>query len=91
MSQMSYLFKNNFEIAARYATSKPSSKLYENAEAPSLNEMQIENYELGVTRYFYGHRLKIQSGLMYSELTDLRTESFFKGYYSAVFQMALGI
>lgn len=91
MSQMSYLFKNNFEIAARYATSKPSSKLYENAEAPSLNEKQVENYELGVTRYFYGHRLKIQGGLMYSKLTDLRTESFAVGYYSAVFQVELGI
>jgi hypothetical protein len=91
MSQLSYLFKNNFEIAARYATSKPSSKLYENAEAPSLNEKQIENYELGVTRYFYGHRLKIQGGFMYSKLTDLRTETFAEGYYSTVFQMELGI
>jgi phosphate-selective porin OprO and OprP len=91
MSQMSYLFKNNFEIAGRYATSKPSSKLYDNAEAPSLNEKQVENYELGVTRYFYGHRLKVQGGLMYSILTDLRTDSFSQGFYSAVFQVELGI
>lgn len=91
MSQMSYLFKNNFEIAGRYATSKPSSKLYNNSEALSLNEKQIENYELGVTRYFYGHRLKVQGGLMYSKLTDLRTDSFSDGYYSAVFQVELGI
>lgn len=91
MSQMSYLFKNNFEIAGRYATSKPSSKLYDNAEVPSLNEKQIENYELGVTRYFNGHRLKVQGGLMYSRLTDLRVDSFFTGYYSAVFQVELGI
>lgn len=91
MSQMSYLFKNNFEIAGRYATSKPSSKLYDNSEVPSLNEKQIENYELGVTRYFNGHRLKVQGGLMYSKLTDLRIDSFFTGYYSAVFQVELGI
>lgn len=91
MSQMSYLFKNNFEIAGRYATSKPSSKLYDNAEVPSLNEKQIENYELGVTRYFNGHRLKVQGGIMYSRLTDLRVDSFFTGYYSAVFQVELGI
>lgn len=91
MSQISYLFKNNFEIAGRYATSKPSSKLYDNAEVPSLNEKQIENYELGVTRYFNGHRLKVQGGLMYSKLTDLRVDSFFTGYYSAVFQVELGI
>jgi phosphate-selective porin OprO/OprP len=91
MSQMSYLFKNNFEIAARYATSKPSSKLYENPEVPLLNEKQIENYEVGVTRYFYGHRMKVQGGLMYSKLTDLRANSFSEGYYSGVFQVELGI
>lgn len=91
MSQMSYLFKNNFEIAGRYATSKPSSKLFDNSAAPSLNEKQIENYELGVTRYFNGHRLKVQGGLMYSKLTDLRADSFADGYYSMVFQVELGI
>lgn len=91
MSQMSYLFKNNVEIAGRYATSKPSSKLFSNPAAPSLNEKQVENYELGVTRYFYGHRLKVQGGLMYSKLTDLRTNSFSDGYYSGVFQVEIGI
>lgn len=91
MSQMSYLFKNNFEIAGRFATLKPSSKLYENTEAPTLNEKQVENYEIGVTRYFNGHRLKVQGGLMYSKLTDLRADSFAEGYYSAVFQVELGI
>jgi len=91
MSQMSYLFKNNFEIAARYAMTQPSSKLYENSSAPSLNEKQLENYEIGVTRYLNGHRLKVQGGLMYSKFTDLRTNSFFDGYYSGVFQMEIGI
>jgi len=91
MSQLSYLFKNNFEIAGRYATSRPSSKLYDNSEVPALNEKQVENYELGVTRYFNGHRLKVQGGLMYSRLTDLRTDTFAEGYYSAVFQIELGI
>ncbi len=91
MSQMSYLFKNNFEIAGRYATTKPSSKIYDNPEAPSLNEKQVENYEVGVTRYFNGHRLKVQGGLMYSELTDLRVDTYFQGYWSAIFQIELGI
>ena len=91
MSQMSYLFKNNFEVAGRYAMTQPSSKLYDNPEAPSLNEKQIENYELGVTRYFNGHRLKVQGGLMYSKLTDLRTDSLAVAYWSTVFQVELGI
>ncbi|MBL7857018.1 MAG: porin [Cyclobacteriaceae bacterium] len=91
MSQMSYLFKNNFEIAGRYAMTKPSSKLYDNAVAPSLNEKEQENYEIGVTKYFNGHRLKVQGGLMYSKLTDLRADDFYDGYYSMVFQIELGI
>lgn len=91
MSQMSYLFKSNLEFAARYATTKPSSKLYENTNAPSLNEKQMENYELGVSRYFNGHRLKVQGGLMYTKLTDLRTNSFDGGFVSMVFQVELGI
>lgn len=91
MSQMSYLFKNNFEVAGRYAMTQPSSKLYDNSVAPSLNEKQMQNYELGVTRYFNGHRLKVQGGLMYSKLTDLKTDSIIDGYYSVVFQVELGI
>lgn len=90
MSQLSYLFKNNFEIAGRYAMALPSSELYENANAPSLNEKQMENYEVGVTKYLNGHRLKVQGGLMYSKLTDLRTDSFSDGYWSTVFQVELG-
>ncbi|MBK5277351.1 MAG: porin [Bacteroidia bacterium] len=91
MSQMSYLFKNNFEISGRYAMTQPSSKLYNNSEAPTLNEKQQENYEMGLTRYFNGHRLKVQGGLMYTTLTDLRTNSFNEGYFSMAFQVELGI
>jgi hypothetical protein len=54
MSQTSYLFKNNFEIAGRYAMSKPSSDLYENSDVPSLNEKQIENYEIAAISMVIG-------------------------------------
>ncbi len=91
LSQISYLFKNNFEIASRYAMTKPSSKIFNNPNAPNLNERQLENYEIGVTRYLNGHRLKVQGGLMYSKLTDLRTDTYFDGYWSAVLQIELGI
>jgi phosphate-selective porin OprO and OprP len=91
LSQMSYLFKNNFEVAARYAMTRPSSQLFDNSLVPSLNERQMENYEFGVTRYLNGHRLKVQGGLMYSKLTDLRTNSFFDAYWSTTFQVELGI
>jgi phosphate-selective porin OprO and OprP len=91
VSQVSRLFKNNYELAGRYAITKPSSSLYNNINAPSLNEKQAENYELGVTKYLNGHRLKVQSGVVYSKLTDLRTNSFFDGTWSWALQFELGI
>jgi phosphate-selective porin OprO/OprP len=91
MSQMSYLFKNNVEIAGRYATTKPSSELYDNPAAPTLLENQIENFELGVTKYFMGHRLKVQGGIMYTQLTDLKLNTYSDAYWSTVFQVELGI
>ena len=91
MSQMSYLFKNNFELAGRYSNTKPSSKLYQNSEYTNLNEKQMENYEIGVNKYLNGHRLKIQSGLMYSKFTNLRSDAFDDGYWSVAFQIELGI
>jgi hypothetical protein len=92
MSQMSYLFKNNVEIAGRYATTKPSSDLYDNpaATTASLNN-QVENYELGITKYFMGHRLKVQGGIMYTELTDMKLNAYSDAYWSTVFQVELGI
>ncbi|MBK8291088.1 MAG: hypothetical protein IPK96_09170 [Flammeovirgaceae bacterium] len=52
---------------------------------------QVENYELGVTKYLMGHRLKVQGGIMYTEQTDLKLNSFTDAYWSAVFQIELGI
>ena len=91
LSQLSYLFKNNFELAGRYAVTTPSSKLYDNTAAPNLNEMKMENYEFGVNKYLNGHRLKLQGGLMYSKLTDLRINNFASGYWTVCVQMELGI
>jgi phosphate-selective porin OprO/OprP len=89
--QLSYLFKNNFEIATRYAKVVPSSSLYDNDDYPSLLENQFENYELGVTKYLNGHRFKIQGGLLHTRITNLRANSFHDSYWSAVFQVEIGI
>lgn len=90
-NQLSYLFKNNFEIATRYAMVKPSSSLYENTSYPELIENQVENYELGVTRYFNGHRFKVQGGVMYTRLTDLQINKYYDSFWSTVFQIEIGI
>ncbi len=90
MSQLSYLFKNNFEVATRYATVVPSAELYNNPLFPTINEKITENYELGLTRYIMAHRFKIQAGVIYTRMTDPATDSFFKAYWTTALQVELG-
>lgn len=54
--QAGYLFKNNYEIAARY-----TSNDYE----PITGAEDQNEYTLGVSKYLVGHKLKIQSDLSY--------------------------
>ena len=91
LSQLSYLFRNNFEIAGRYAVTVPFSLLYNNPMYPSLSEKKIEHVELGVTRYLVGHRVKVQANIVRSGRTDLLTSQSDGGYWSAIFQVELGI
>ena len=51
-----YLFKNNWEVATRYASYTPNTLLVDNAEA---------RYTLGVSRYIVGHALKVQADVTY--------------------------
>ncbi len=83
MAQTSYIFKNNFELAGRYAIVTPS-------EAIQNNEVQIENYTAGVTKYLKGHRVKLQSNATYGIQKDFTANSTIK-QWTWVFQMELGI
>ena len=91
LSQLSYLFGNNFEIAGRYAVTVPFSPLYDNPTYPSLSERKIEHVELGVTRYLVGHRVKVQANVVRSERTNPVDNTSDGGYWSAIFQVELGI
>ncbi len=91
LTQLSYLFKNNFEIAGRYGQTKPNEALYNNPSFPSYNVKELEQFELGVTKYLRGHRVKIQGSLQYLVPTDLNTLVRQPGYYSGTFQFELGI
>jgi hypothetical protein len=51
-NQCGYLFKNNWEIAARYTTVRPE-KVTANPD--------LDQYTLGVSKYIVGHNLKVQS------------------------------
>lgn len=90
LSQMSYLFKSNWEIAARFAQITPFSDIYDNPVFTSVNEKQQQHIQLGVTKYLYGHRVKIQGNLLYQLTDDLKANSS-SGKYGAIFQIELGI
>lgn len=91
LSQLSYLFRNNIEIAGRYSLVVPFSELYDNPAHPELNEHQRQQIELGITKYINGHRLKVQANVIRANFTDLRDDSDQGGFWSGVFQIELGI
>jgi phosphate-selective porin OprO and OprP len=84
LSQLSYLFKNNFEVAGRVSQINPSSDI-------ETIEMQVRQAEFGVTKYLVGHRLKIQANILHQSRHNLETSSYDGGLWSALFQVELGI
>lgn len=83
LAQASYLFKNDYEIAARYALTHPSASIH------SL-EPERTNYTLGVTKYLKGHRVKLQSDVTYEETMNFSTDTEGKNWQFR-FQVELGI
>lgn len=88
--QGGYLFKNNWEVAARYAEITPFSNVYNNSIFTSVNEKKQQHIQVGVTRYLYGHRVKVQGNVLYHITTNMRT-GVSAGKYGAIFQVELGI
>lgn len=89
-TQLSYCFKNHFELAFRYAFIQPSKNIYANPTYSSLNEKRQEQYLLGVSKYFYGHRLKVQGNLLYQVSQDIQNVTQ-KAQVGAILQVELGI
>lgn len=55
--QSGYLLKNNIEFAARFTNITPDKETFRNAS---------NQYTVGVSKYFVGHSLKIQSDISYT-------------------------
>jgi hypothetical protein len=91
LSQLSYLFGNNVEVAGRYSTTIPMASLYRNSEYPALAEKRLEQVELCVTKYLNRHRVKVQGNIVYATRTNMADESYASGFWSAIFQIELGI
>ncbi len=56
--QMGYLLKNNWEVAGRYTLTEWDKKI-------TGNDIQTQ-YTLGLSKFFKGHKLKVQSDITYS-------------------------
>lgn len=78
--QISYMFKNKYELAARFSFVNPGSKIaaYENT---------IENYAIGVNKYFVKHKGKIQGLITYKNIPSDPS----KNDFTFVLQVELGI
>lgn len=84
--QGSYLFKSNWEIAARWTRTTPFSSDF------AVNETrQLDQSEFGVTKYLNGHRLKIQGNIVYGTRRDINADVFASDFWSGIFQIELGI
>lgn len=67
--QAGYLFKNNYELATRFTTA--------DFDAVTGVDLQ-EQYTLGFSKYFVGHKLKIQSDVNYTALGGQRDSIEFR-------------
>lgn len=90
LQQVSYVFKSNWEIALRYAEITPFSSVYDNPAFTSVNLKKNQEFQLGVTKYIYGHRVKVQGNILYQLVDDLKAGTD-AGKFGAIFQIELGI
>lgn len=63
--QCGYLFKKNFEIAARYTMVNPDPVINKTLKKKKDSESTYTEYTLGISKYIKGHSLKIQTDFSY--------------------------
>lgn len=83
-TQLSYCFKNRFEIALRHSLLSPHHDLLTKVR-------QNEQYGLGVSKYLNRHKVKAQANIFYNTERDLSMQENHNRYFFAVFQIELGI
>lgn len=90
LQQVSYLFKSNWEVAARYASITPFNSVYDNPAFSGVNLKGTDEFQLGVTRYLNGHRVKVQANVLYQITKNLRNDTQ-SSRFGGIFQIELGI
>jgi hypothetical protein len=81
--QTSYLFTNDFEIAARYANIRPGELITE-------VEANEDVFTAGITKYIRRHRFKIQGNISFHNLNGFSPDQN-SAYWNGAFQVELGI
>jgi phosphate-selective porin OprO/OprP len=71
--QSGYVFKNNYEISARYSFANPENEIIQNINKKGFED--INDYTLGFSKYIVGHSFKIQADFTYRE-TELTPDIF---------------
>ena len=83
-TQLSYQFKNHWEVAGRYTIAEPTGDT-------RLTEPQQKDYSVGVTRYLNYHRLKLQLEAVKTDRLDLIKSQSLTPNYTFRFQIEAGI
>lgn len=66
--QTGYLFKNNWEVAARYAFINPDALVvYDENDLASNRYTATTDHTLCVSKYIVGHKLKVQADITYRD------------------------
>jgi phosphate-selective porin OprO and OprP len=81
--QTSYLFKNNYEIAGRFAMIRPGSQITNLTPVADVATA-------GVTKYLIRHKLKLQANISYQSMSQMAPLSPLQNW-GAGFQIELGI
>lgn len=83
-NQISYCFKSRIEVAARHSLVTPHKDLYK-------SQNQINQYGLGLTKYFMKHKLKAQMNVFYNHERNLsKGQDQLKNLFG-VLQIEMGI
>jgi phosphate-selective porin OprO/OprP len=82
--QFSYIFPSNLELAMRYSRLSPSAKL-------ANYESQKNIFELGTTKYFNKHRVKLQLNVNYMAIDGNYAFSHAGNRWGVLTQFELGI
>ncbi len=96
--QVSYLFKNNFELAGRYNFVRPDrvvSGIAHGTGGPGEDRIisvpGTDEYTIGVTRYLAKHKIKAQGNIGYVNTKDMTAVTASESKLYIQFQVELGI